>query len=220
MLGRIFKSLVAKARYRLVARQKLFVYKDYQHYKNTQIAGNLRKLNQVWANEENIAYLSRYLKEEARPLSFGICHGTRQGREQAWFRKHLGIQVIGTEISPTARDFPHTIEWDFHEVKPEWIDRTDFIYSNSFDHSYQPEKCLDAWMSCIRKSGVCILEWTTSHVDADELDPFGATLAGIKKLIRKNYDLKAVLKAPGKVPVNAAQPVFLVICHRETRKSG
>ncbi len=215
MLRRIIRSLVTRARYFLVARQNLYQYRDYQHYRDTQIAGNLRKINQVWANEENIAYLSRYLQEQVKPLAFGICHGTRQGKEQAWFRKHLGIEVIGTEISPTAKDFPHTIEWDFHEVKPEWVDRTDFIYSNSFDHSYQPEKCLDAWMSCIRKSGVCILEWSTSHVDADELDPFGATLAGIKKLIRSKYDLKAVLKAPGKVPVAATQSVYLVIQYKK-----
>lgn len=219
MVRRIIEALVSRARYFLVARQNLYQYRDYQHYRDIQIAGNLRKINQVWANEENIAYLSRYLQEEVKPLEFGICHGTRQGKEQAWFRKHLGIEVIGTEISPTAKDFPHTIEWDFHEVKPEWIDRTDFIYSNSFDHSYQPEKCLDTWMSCIRKEGVCILEWSTSHVDADELDPFGATLAGIKKLIRKKYELKAALKGPGKIPINAAQPVFLVICHRQALES-
>ena len=26
----------------------------------------------------------------------------------------------------------------FPEVKPEWIGKADFIYSNSFDHSYDP----------------------------------------------------------------------------------
>jgi hypothetical protein len=169
----------------------------------------------VWAAEENIEYLSRYLKKEVKHLQFGICHGTRQGKEQTWFRKYLGIEVIGTEISPTAKDFPHTIEWDFHEVKPEWVNRTDFIYSNSFDHSYQPEQCLDAWMSCVHKDGLCILEWTTSHVEADELDPFGATLAGIKKLIKRKYRVHAVLKAPQKNPLSSTQPVFVVISHRK-----
>lgn len=215
MLSRIIHSLVARARYYLVARQSRFVYKNYDHYKRTQIAGNLRKIDQVWAAEENIQYLSRYLKEEVKHLKFGICHGTRQGKEQMWFRQYLGIEVLGTEISPTAKDFPHTIEWDFHNVKPEWINQTDFIYSNSFDHSYRPEQCLDAWMSCVRQDGVCILEWSTSHVEADELDPFGATLAGIKKLVKKKYGVKAVLKAPGKNPLNGTQPVFVVISHRK-----
>ncbi|MBK6621188.1 MAG: hypothetical protein IPG32_10020 [Saprospirales bacterium] len=51
----------------------------------------------------------------------------------------MNCEVIGTEISDSASKFSHTIEWDFHEVKPEWIGRADFIYSNSFDHSYDPE---------------------------------------------------------------------------------
>ena len=77
-------------------------------------------------------------------VEFGICHGTRRGKEQEWFRKYLGCGVIGTEISDTVEQFPHTIEWDFHETKAEWINSADFIYSNSLDHSYDPKKCLTA----------------------------------------------------------------------------
>jgi hypothetical protein len=47
---------------------------------------------------------------------------------------------MGTEISDTAGQFPYTIQWDFHKTKAEWIDATDFIYSNCFDHSYDPQK--------------------------------------------------------------------------------
>ena len=41
----------------------------------------------------------------------------------------------------------YDIEWDFNNVKDEWVNNTDFIFSNSFDHTDKQEECLDAWMS-------------------------------------------------------------------------
>lgn len=178
---------------------------DYERYKIVQEEGNKNKIDLVWAVEENIQFLSQYLKENLDTIKFGLCHGTRRGKEQEWFKKYLGgqnIEVIGTEISETATDFPDTIQWDFHEVKPEWLDSVDFIYSNSFDHSYDPIKCLNAWMSCVRKGGLCLIEHTNHH-DSDssrELDPFGAHLVQMPLLISQwgvgKYGVKEILKAP------------------------
>jgi len=175
---------------------------DYDNYKETQIMGNRRKIDKIWAAEENIEYLSNYIKTTIQGAEFGLCHGTRRGREQEWFQKYLDAAVIGTEISPTAIQFPNTIEWDFHDVKPEWIDNVDFIYSNSLDHSYNPEKCLNAWMSCIRKGGVCVLEHTSGHESATRLDPFGAHIAVMPYLILRwgngRYFVREILDAPTK----------------------
>lgn len=158
---------------------------DYERYRRVQEEANKKKINSVWVIEENIAHLSSYVKSLVPDPRFGICHGTRRGKEQEWFRKYLGCEVIGTEISETATSFPNTIQWDFHEVKPEWINSVDFIYSNSFDHSYAPDKCLNAWMSCVKKGGICILEHSTNHEPggASEMDPFGATLYYMPYLI-------------------------------------
>ena len=92
---------------------------DYEKYRKIQEDGNKRKINKVWVNEENVAFLSNYIKSLIPSPQFGICHGTRRGKEQEWFRKYLSCEVIGTEISDTAENFPYTIQWDFHEVKPE-----------------------------------------------------------------------------------------------------
>lgn len=177
---------------------------DYARYRKVQEAGNVRKIEGVWVLEENIAFLANYLKQTIGQPKFGICHGTRRGMEQQWFRKYLGCEVIGTEISKTAADFPHTIQWDFHEVKPEWIGAVDFIYSNSFDHSYDPEKCLNTWMSCVRPGGVCILEHSGAHEPsgADELDPFGADVVLMPYLIatwaKGKFVVRELLNAPAK----------------------
>lgn len=175
---------------------------DYSRYQLVQKEGNRLKRDQVWVLEENIKFLAEYIAKSVPDPKFGLCHGTRQGKEQQWFSEALGCQVLGTEISESASDFPNTIQWDFHEVKPEWLGKVDFIYSNSFDHSYDPELCLGRWMSCLRKGGLCILEHTSGHEPraANELDPFGAQLEIMPYLIAQwgkgRFHLREMLRAP------------------------
>ena len=173
---------------------------DYELYKYVQTQGNKRKIENTWVSEKNIAFLSDYIRSLIPHPSFGLCHGTRRGREQEWFREYLQCEVLGTEISDTAEQFPNTIQWDFHEVDPSWVDAVDFIYSNSFDHTYDPERCLNAWMSCIRKGGVCILEHTSAQEIADELDPFGAPIELMPYLVlswgRGEFCVSQILESP------------------------
>jgi hypothetical protein len=149
---------------------------DYERYRRVQEEGNRRKITARWVHRHVIAFIAGWLNEHVAPLQFGLCHGTRRGDEQAWLRERLGIEVLGTEISSTAADFPHTIQWDFHETKPEWLEAVDFIYSNSHDHSYDPRKCFRAWGACLRVGGVMVLEHTEQHRPhvVNQLDPFGA----------------------------------------------
>jgi len=189
---------------------------DYEAYKQVQIDGNKRKTDQVWAIEENIVFLSRYIQRIIGDPSFGICHGTRQGLEQKWFKEQLRCNIIGTEISDTATQFPDTIQWDFHDVKPEWINAADFIYSNAFDHSYDPEKCLNAWMSCLKTGELCILEHSSGHSDSavTQLDPFGADIAMMPYLIltwgKGVYGVREIIDAPQK-PESVTYLSFIII---------
>lgn len=189
---------------------------DYERYRRTQEEGNHSKIQNVWVLKENIEYLAMYIRRNVLTPTFGICHGTRRGNEQKWFREFLGCEVIGTEISDTAESFPHTIQWDFHEVRPEWLRAADFIYSNSFDHSYDPKKCLNNWISCLKPKGICIVEHTTLHGPANtsELDPFGADIALMPYLITKwgsgRYCVRELLDAP-RLPANVDQATFIVI---------
>lgn len=190
---------------------------DYEKYRAVQTAGNHAKIENVWVREPNIKFLADYVRGLIPSPQFGICHGTRRGLEQEWFRKYLGCEVLGTEISDTATQFPHTIQHDFHEIKPEWVDSVDFIYSNSFDHSYDPEKCLNAWMSCIKPGGVCILEHTSMHEPSavNEMDPFGATLVAMPYLITKwgkgRYHVREILDAPDRDEIAVTYMAFIVI---------
>ncbi len=149
---------------------------DYEKYRGIQEKANKRKLDRVFVSRPSIALLAGYARRHlGANIQFGLCHGTRRGNEQAWFSNFLGCDVLGTEISSTAADFANTIQWDFHEVKPEWLGAVDFIYSNSWDHSFDPERCFKAWASCLRPSGLMMLEHSHQHTaDATNVvDPFG-----------------------------------------------
>ncbi|MFQ5952111.1 MAG: hypothetical protein ACE5JK_01740 [Candidatus Omnitrophota bacterium] len=172
---------------------KLHKYKNYNEYLEAQKKANINKLSWVWADKKEIKCISDYIKKNIPNASFGICHGSRNGVEVKWFREFLGIEVIGTDISETAKNFPNLIQWDFHKVKDEWIDNVDFIYSNSLDHTYDPAMCLDQWMKCIKKDGLCFIEWTKGHIPSDVSDPFGATMNNYKNLIKRNYRIKNTL---------------------------
>jgi hypothetical protein len=193
---------------------------DYERYKQLQTAANKQNIEKVWAEEENIDFLSAYILHTIGQPTFGICHGTRRGVEQRWFKKTLRCEVIGTEISETAAEFPDTIQWDFHEVRPEWIDSVDFIYSNSFDHSYDPEKCLNVWMSCVRRGGLCILEHSSLHSQegATEVDPFGAEIVAMPYLIltwaKGKYGVRDLLEAPKRSTIYPVRYQYFIVIQR------
>jgi hypothetical protein len=166
---------------------KLLAHMDYDAYRARQTAGNKSKITQVFAAEPNIKRLASYASTEVGPALRVLCHGTRNGAEIAWFKKYLpdAAVVLGTDISDTATQFPDTIQWDFHEIKDAWIGAWDVIYSNSWDHSFDPERAFKNWMACLSPRGVMFLEHSERHTPAyvNDLDPFGATLPALIEML-------------------------------------
>jgi len=169
----------------------LYDYDSYEDYKKFQTFGNKEKIHMQSVQKTSIKGLSKYIYDNTSIVKFGLCHGTRRGNEQKWFKEYISlsqmemIDVLGTEISDTATQFTNTIEWDFHNVKDEWVDNTCFIYSNSLDHSYDPAMCLKQWMSCLKKDGLCMLEWSPNSTYASKIDPFAASFVNYIKLVLK-----------------------------------
>lgn len=169
---------------------KLYKHKDYQEYTQAQILKNEKKINHVWVKESELRLLSKRIQKLIPNLLFGICHGVRNATEVMRLRELLKIEIIGTDIAPSANKFKYTIQWDFHDIKPEWVNNVDFIYSNSFDHSYDPEKCLDSWMICLKKNGVCFIHWvSTNQNKIDAADCFGGSIKDYRDLFNKNYKI-------------------------------
>ena len=189
---------------------------DYELYKTIQILGNKGKLDRVFAVQESITYLVHEIEKIVPEIRFVLCHGTRNAAEQNFFKSALArpATILGTEISDNASEFPMTIEWDFHEVKPEWIGAVDVIYSNSFDHSYDPEKLFTAWLSCLSVNGVMALEWSLAHTENPTiLDPFNVGLDGLTKILEKfcadgKFKLLPPLTA---LPVRRLEQTFVLV---------
>lgn len=189
---------------------------DYELYKKIQTLGNKGKIERVFVAHENIAFLSRELEKLIPEIKFVLCHGTRNAAEQKYFQASLSkpADIVGTEISDTASQFPMTIEWDFHEVKPEWLGAADVVYSNSYDHSYDPHKLFPAWLSCLSVNGVMALEWTRAHdMRPSILDPFNVGLDSLTQLLESFCaDGKYKLLPPlTDLPVRSIGQTFLLV---------
>jgi hypothetical protein len=221
---------------------KIYDYENQKDYVKGQ-AIKIAQIRDPWVKEDVIKQLSDYLKKELKEIKFGICHGARLGDEVYYFNEYLpdSTEVIGTELfnytknskAPTKlkEDFAKyaqgnvICDWDFHEIKDEWIDNVDFIYTNSFDHSWKPELALDQWMKCLKKDGICIIEKTMTGGDnPDAVDCFRASEKDMLEMFNRKYQVvdQLVLKTKYKTRrrqtmLNLDHPHW-IIKHKESDK--
>lgn len=154
----------------------LHEYPSYEDYKNTQIFYNKQKIQNVWADEATLSLVLQEVKENFGNKEVqGLCHGSRNGFEQKFFNGNLAGQILGTDISDTASNYENSIQWDFHDVNDKWINKFDFIYTNSLDQSWNPKLALTTWLNQIHDKGLIFIEHTKAHGPqcSSEMDPFG-----------------------------------------------
>ena len=60
---------------------------DCDLYCEIQSRGNRYKLDQQWVPERHVGILADYIVSQKLAPDCGICHGTRQGFEQTYFRR-------------------------------------------------------------------------------------------------------------------------------------
>ena len=195
---------------------KIHKYKDYNEYKETQIYYNKKKIDKVWADEKTLEKISNFLKENiSSNLIKGICHGSRNGFEQNFFNeKKDGFEVIGTDISETAKDYKNSIVHDFHDEKKEWLENFDFVYSNSLDQSFDPQKALNTWLKQIKQGGYVIIEHSDQHgvVSSGKMDPFGVEANFFPYLLSEWFGHSISIQIIKGLKINKNNaPVFLFI---------
>lgn len=68
------------------------------------------------------------------------------------------------------------VVWDFHKENPAWLQKFDFVYSNSLDQAMNPEQVLSTWARQIKPHGRLYIEHSLQHspAHAGAADPFGA----------------------------------------------
>lgn len=152
----------------------LYQYDSYEEYEELQVKHNLRKITNVWADENSLNFILNFLKSKTGNIK-GLCHGSRNGFEQNFFNKITSFEVIGTDISPSANDYENSVVWDFHKVKEEWVANFDFVYTNSHDQSFKPSLAIETWLNQLKPDGYLFIEHSEDHGprSVGEMDPFG-----------------------------------------------
>ena len=162
---------------------KIYQYKDYKDYVDWQTKINKIKVDWLYAREHAIENICK----DKGKANFIICHGTRNGGEMKLFLKRFPkAYIIGTEISDNAYQFEHTVQHDFTIPKEEWIGKADLVYSNSFDHTIDPEKTIQTWRDQLNPTGTMYLEYNQGQSVGNESDPLDATIEEVEKLIIDN----------------------------------
>lgn len=195
---------------------KIYKYKDYNEYKETQIFYNKKKLHHTWADKDTLLLISNFINENIKSDNImGICHGSRNGFEQEFFNNKINnSKVIGTDISETANKFKNSTVWDFHEINQDWVDNFNFIYSNSLDQSYDPQKALTVWLQQIKKDGFVIIEHSEQHgvIASGKMDPFGVEANYFPYLLSEWFGHSISLKIIRSTKKNKSDaPVWLFI---------
>ena len=149
---------------------KQFEYRDYAHYVDAQTKANVMKLDKKWVQQWVIDAIVKDYPDATTVL----CHGTRNATEQKYFQDLLPkAEILGTEISHTADQFPMTVQHDFQEVLEDWVGKADIVYTNSFDHAMDPMKALETWKGQLSDNGVLYMEiaYTEDDNRSRESDP-------------------------------------------------
>ncbi|MBD1141170.1 hypothetical protein IDH20_03300 [Pelagibacterales bacterium SAG-MED39] len=202
---------------------KIYRYKDYEEYKETQIFYNKKKIDKVWADEKTLEKVSKFLNDNIKTnIIKGICHGSRNGFEQSFFNKIKDrFEVVGTDISDTAKDYKDSIIHDFHDEKKEWLGNFDFVYSNSLDQSFDPKKALDVWLGQIKENGFVIIEHSDQHgvISSGKMDPFGVEANFFPYLLSEWFGHLISIKIIKGAKINKNNaPVFLFILKKNTKE--
>jgi hypothetical protein len=186
---------------------KRYEYKDYDEYVTTQIETTTRKAGRSWAKPESIKAIAKELRRAKFKPKFGLCHGVRGGEEIVFFKRYFKhCQVWGTDIAPICKN-KNVIIWDFHNERREWKSRFDFIYSNSWDHLFDPVKGLKVWAAQVSVGGYLILEHSEQHIEkkVDIVDSIGMEYDEFVKFVQatisrrfklQKFDGKKYIKMP------------------------
>ena len=171
---------------------KVHEYSSYEEYVANQTEENKRKIENVWVHQTTMAAVVRWYRRHIGEPSKILCHGTRNGAEQLFFKRHTNnsIEVLGTEISETATQFDNTIQWDFTKQKPEWVGYWDIVYSNSFDHSPFPTETICEWRDQLNEKGLLVIDhsvWNSAtNNKPDPVDCLDISFNELENLITSN----------------------------------
>lgn len=138
-----------------------------------------------WYNSQKLPY----------PKSI-LCHGVRFGQELELFKQTFKPrEIIGTDLVVQSSG---VVEWDFRFENPKWSGKFDLVYSNSLDHSNDPETTLRVWIEQLNPKGHLVVNWTPWHTRLGKGDCFSATLDEYYELLFEVGQVKDLIRCQPK----------------------
>jgi hypothetical protein len=159
---------------------KVFEYKNYNEYVESQKEANEHKQHMSFVDKKTIKKIFDICGPKIQNV---LCHGTRRGQEQEYFKYYYPkAEVIGSEIGISS--WPMTVQHDFNEIREEWINKFDVIYSNSIDHAYDIENTITVWSNQLYDRGRMFIEKSVK-LNSRAWDPVEISDSEMIELIRK-----------------------------------
>ncbi|HWF18204.1 MAG TPA: class I SAM-dependent methyltransferase [Verrucomicrobiae bacterium] len=119
----------------------------------------------------------RLLKERLQGLPIvkhganALCLGARQGTEVKAFLD-LGCFAIGLDLNP-GKENPFVLQGDFHHTQfPS--QSVDIIFTNSFDHAFDPQKLIAEIKRLLKPDGALIIEAIHGEAESDAPDNYAS----------------------------------------------
>ena len=122
-----------------------------------------------------------HLERRWHGLNSRIPVAERVGRSD--YRELSETSCIGVEINPLGR---RSDVWvgTFDELSPEWEQKFGIVFSNAFDHAFEPASTAAAWRRVLRAGGYLILQFPDQQTSTP-LDPVGLlTLDDARRLFQ------------------------------------
>jgi hypothetical protein len=179
---------------------KVLSFDSYDEYKQVQVSANRLKFGQVYAEDPELRRIASHFLTHTRDEGLGLCHGVRNGYEVRKLRSLMpAVNIIGTDISHTAEKIENCIVWDMHATKPEWAGSVKFMYSNSWDHAYDPDLLFARWSDTLAPDGRLYLSYTDLHseqgINEDtKIDVVGCSLDELIRLVQPRFVLEDLLE--------------------------
>lgn len=167
-------------------------FSSYEDYVEAQRQTVARKGTGPYFTDAEMDRIAEWCKDHGLEVKTGICHGARNGLEAEELMKRLpGSTIFGTDLFPhsgRSRLVPtkaKVVEWDFNKKNRRWMGRFDLVYSNSFDHAFNPRWTLRVWFGQLREGGALFLQWTKWNLGVRQGDCLGGQLTEFVDLVNK-----------------------------------
>lgn len=124
-------------------------------------------------------WATQYLERRAHGFVSWLPLIERQGRDD--YQRLHPAACVGVELSPLSRR-PDVLVGSFDALPHAWSGQFGIVFSNSFDHAYEPYATAAEWWRLLRPDGYLVLDFPQQQ-RAGTVDPVGRLdLADIARL--------------------------------------